>query len=71
LRNFSYALLKLLDRTPKTDPLVLPNKDKTLRDRFINGIEDHRLYIALSDKVERDPTMTFKNFRDYALNIEL
>ena len=71
LREFSHALMELLDRAVKGDPLAIADKDKTLRDRFVDGIDDHRLHIALSDRVEREPDIKFKDLRDYAFKIEL
>lgn len=70
LREFSYALLELLDRAVVADPALNGDKDRLLRDRFIDGIEDHRLYIALSDRVERQADVGFQDLRDYAFRVE-
>lgn len=69
-REFSYALLELLDRAVTADPTLHDNKDRLLRDRFIDGIEDHKLYISLGDRVERQPDLGFQDLRDYAFKVE-
>lgn len=72
LREFSHALLELLDRVCKAyEPEGPPfaDKDKTLRDRFIDGVSDQSLHFTLFDRVERDGTVKFKAIRDYAFKI--
>ena len=70
LRDYSYALMELMDRVLPADPTAIANKAEVLRDRFINGVKDHRLHVALCDKAETQADLSFKDLWDYAFEYE-
>lgn len=71
LREFSYDLLELLDKSIKANPTIAAMKNSPLSDRFIKGVEDHYLYIMLLERVERHPELMFKDLRDYAFKVDM
>jgi transposase InsO family protein len=67
LREFSHALMALATRCTKKDAKCFLDKDKTIRDNFVERVRDRTLRDALLDRVEEKPGMTFMQIRDYAI----
>ena len=67
LRDFAYALMRLLDRAVATKQDCVHNKDTLLRDRFILKVRSERLRDHLRTEVWRKPDMKFKEAREEAI----
>lgn len=68
LRDFAYALMKLLDRALAVKSDCVADKDIVLRDRFILKVRNDRLRDHLRTEVWKNPTMKFQQAREEALH---
>ena len=66
LRDFSYALMELLERLLLVDKNFVKDKDKALRDKFASKVRDVNLRRFLKDKIRHDDTLTFFEIREEA-----
>ncbi|PIK54733.1 hypothetical protein BSL78_08379 [Apostichopus japonicus] len=69
IRQYSLCLEELLQQILK-HPSSLPDKDKTLRDRFIEGISSNSIKMELRREVRKDSDINFKDIKDEALELE-
>ncbi|PIK50915.1 hypothetical protein BSL78_12215 [Apostichopus japonicus] len=67
--QYSLCLEELLQRIIR-HPSSLPDKDKTLRDRFIKGISDNSIKMELRREVRKDSEINFREIKDEALELE-
>ena len=66
LRDFSHALLELADRINSVEADALPNRDKLLRDHFIEKLRDRQLRRDLAKCTRDDPSISFREIREEA-----
>jgi hypothetical protein len=66
LREYSHALMSLLDRAFSVNDKVLTNKDHALRDQFAEKIRDETLRNILKLTISTDNKKTFKDIRQQA-----
>ena len=67
LREFSHALMSLVERANKKDPSSFVDKDQVLKQRFVRKVRDDMLRKVLKDKLRKSPAMTFRELRTEAL----
>lgn len=67
LREFSHALMALLEVVKRKDPRGVTNPDHLIRDQFVEGVKDNMLRRELKCLVRLDSTKTFLNIRSEAL----
>lgn len=67
LRDFIYSLMKILDRIVALDKTCVTDKDKTLRNTFIEKVRDKHLRKHLKGYVRTNEKYTFKDVRGEAL----
>ncbi|KAK0144109.1 hypothetical protein N1851_017537 [Merluccius polli] len=68
LREFSHALLHLLEAVKRRDPACLANPEAVLRDQFVENVQDGRLKRELRRQVRLHPTLTFLDVRSEAIH---
>ena len=67
IRDFSYAMMTLLDRAVTIDSGCVANKDRCLRDTFIEKLRDKYLRKHLKSCVRQNTGMSFKAIKEEAL----
>ncbi|KAK0151707.1 hypothetical protein N1851_006992 [Merluccius polli] len=67
LREFSHALLHLLEAVKRRDPACLANPEAVLRDQFVENVRDGMLKRELRRQVRLHPTLTFLDVRSEAI----
>ena len=67
LIDYSHVLSGLVQRIDKLDPGRLGNKDKVLRDRFKDGVQNEQLVAWLKQRVRDYPGKSFRELRDEAI----
>lgn len=70
LREFTQALVTLLQQLQKKDPRVVPLPDMVLRDTFVENIFNTKLHQELTQVLRAHPEHTFREVRDIALRWE-
>lgn len=64
VREFSHALMVLLARVERLDEGAVTDKDKLLRDQFLENLRDPQLRRDIKRWVRDHPTKTFQQIRD-------
>ena len=64
VREFSHALMLLLARVERLDAAAVTDKDKLLRDQFLENLADPQLRRDIKRWVRDHPTKTFQEIRD-------
>ncbi|KAL0154049.1 hypothetical protein M9458_050649 [Cirrhinus mrigala] len=67
LREYSHALMSLMDVIKRKDLACFANPDTVLRDQFIEFVRDNMLRRELRRQVRLDPTLSFLDARKEAL----
>jgi hypothetical protein len=67
LRDYSYALMSLLERAIAINPKCVVSKDTYLRDRFVENVRDHYLRKYLKSQLRARKDMKFQDVRDEAI----
>ena len=70
IREFTQALVALLEQLQQKDSRVVPLPDMVLRDTFIENIYNTRLHQELTQVLRAHPDRTFREIRDTALQWE-
>ena len=70
IREFTHALVVLLEQLQRKDPRVVPLPDMVLRDTFIENIHDTKLHQELTQVLRNHPDHSFREVRDLALRWE-
>lgn len=70
LREFTQALVALLQQLQKKDPRVVPLPDMVLRDTFVENLFNIKLHQELTQVLRTHPNHTFREIRDIALKWE-
>ena len=70
LREFTQALVDLLQQLQTKDPRVVPLPDMVLRDTFIENVFSLKLHQELTQALRAHPERSFKEMRDIALQWE-
>ena len=67
LREFSYALLKLLNKVTNRDEALIPNRNRTLCDQFAQHVADPILRKELKRVIRINPDIDFLDLRQEAI----
>lgn len=67
LRQFSHALMALMDSVLETAADSVPNPQTVLRDQFVEHVRDGLLRRHLKDAVRRDPRISLIDIREEAI----
>lgn len=67
LRQFSHALMSLMDSVLDTAADAVPNPQTVLRDQFVEHVKDSMLRRHLKDVVRRDPRISLVDIREEAI----
>lgn len=67
LRQFSHALMTLMDSVSDSAPDAVPNPQTVLRDQFVEYVQNGMLRRHLKDVVRRDPTISLIDIREEAI----
>lgn len=67
LREFSHALLRLLEAVKRRDSACFANPDVVLRDQFVENVKDSMLKRELRRQVRLHPAFTFLDVRSEAI----
>lgn len=67
LREFSHALLHLLEAVKRRDPACFAHPEVVLRDQFVENVRDCMLKRELRRQVRLHPTLTFLDVRSEAI----
>ena len=67
LRDYSLALLGLIDRALSKNPDCVPNRDQLLKEKFSLKVRDKNLRQHLKDKIRQQPNLTFMELREEAI----
>lgn len=67
LREYSHALMSLVEAIKRRDPTCLVNPDFVLRDQFVEHVRDHLLRRELKRQVRMDHSLTFLRVRMEAI----
>ncbi|KAJ8021755.1 hypothetical protein HOLleu_39047 [Holothuria leucospilota] len=70
IRQYSLCLEELLRRVALRYPQALPNADRTLRDKFVDGIKSHTIRMELKKEVRKRDGITFPQVKAEALELE-
>lgn len=70
IREFTHALVTLLEQLQQKDSRVIPLPDMVLRDTFIENIYHTRLHQELTQVRRAHPDRTFRDIREVALHWE-
>lgn len=70
IREFSHALIELLDLLKSKDPRGVPNPDMVIRDTFVENVRDTKLQRELAHLVRQHPTHSFRDVREAAIRWE-
>ena len=70
IREFSYALKRLMDAAIRSTPSAVPNSDQLLRDQFIEHVRDTALRRSLDQRLASHPQLTFSEVRAAAVKWE-
>ena len=65
--DYSHALVALVERIDKVDDQQIVDKDKVIRDRFKEGVQDERLVAWLKQRVRDYPDKSFRELRDESI----
>lgn len=66
LREYSHALMSLIEPIKRRDSKCFANPDSVLRDQFIEHVRDSMLRRELKRRVRMDPSLTFLDVRTEA-----
>ena len=64
IQEYSHALMLLLARVERLDPEGVPDKDRLLRDQFLENLRDAQLRRDIKRWARDHPTKTFQQVRD-------
>ncbi|XP_041920078.1 uncharacterized protein LOC121714900 [Alosa sapidissima] len=67
LREYSHALMHMMEAVKRRDPVCFANPDVVLRDQFIEHVGDSMLKRELRRQVRLHPTITFYDVRSEAI----
>lgn len=67
LREYSHALLSLMEVIKRRSPRVIPNADHLVRDQFIEYVRDGMLRRELKRSVRLNPNVSFLTIRSEAI----
>ena len=70
IREFSHALLHLMELLESKDPRGVSNSDLVIRDTFIENVRDTKLQRELAHLVRQHPNYSFKDVRNAAIKWE-
>lgn len=70
IREFSHALLEIMELLKTRDPRGVVNPDLVIRDTFIENVRDYKLQHELMQLVRQYPTHSFKDVRQAAIKWE-
>lgn len=70
IREFSHALLHLMELLKSKDPRGVSNSDLVVRDTFIENVRDTKLQRELAHLVRQHPNHAFKDVRNAAIKWE-
>ena len=70
IREYTQALVVLLEQLQRKDPRMVPLPDMVLRDTFIENIYDPRLHQELTQILRNHPDHEFRDLREVALRWE-
>ena len=64
VRDYSHALMMLLSRVERLDSTAVTDKDKLIRDQFLENLRDGQFCRDIKCWVRDNPTKTFQQIRD-------
>lgn len=67
LREYSHALLSLMELIKRKSSTLIPNPDQLVRDQFIEHVRDSMLRRELKRSVRLDPNVSFLTIRSEAI----
>lgn len=67
MREYSHALMSLIEAVKRRDPQCFSNPDSVLRDQFIEHVRDNMLRRELKRRVRMDPSVSFLAIRTEAI----
>lgn len=70
IREFSHALLELLEQLKNRDPRGVPNPDMVIRDTIVENVRDSKLQRELAHLIRQHPTHCFKDVREAGMKWE-
>ena len=70
VREFSYAIKRLMDIVERAAPGAVPNADQLLRDQLVEHVRDSALKRLLDQRLATDPFLTFSAVRAAAVKWE-
>ncbi|XP_038062589.1 uncharacterized protein LOC119733081 [Patiria miniata] len=70
IRQFGVELQRLFQRLFKRDPGLYKDPDTIIREQFVDGIEQEGLRHSCRDFVDRNPSISFGEVKDWAIKRE-
>ena len=64
VRDFAHSLMALLSRVQRLDPAAVADKDKVLRDQFVENLRDGTLRREVRRWTRDNPSKTFQDVRE-------